>query len=252
MTAAVLRVAVLALAASAAAPAQVNTERLRRAAGAPLAVSLDAAAAYATGNAEYLRLGLGGRVDVRLGQGLAFVVGRADLSRADGRAFLDRQFAHARYAHPVAPRLFAEAFGQVERNRQQRLRSRTLAGAGLRYQLADRDSLGLALGLTPMLEHERLDAELGEAPGTVVRVSSYGAVRWLVGPSASLTATAYLQPRADRPGDLRVLGQAGVEVGLTRSLRLSVQATVRHDSRPPGGVEATDVSVENGLVFVLR
>ena len=102
-----------------------------------------------------------------------------------------------------------------------------------------------------MLEHEELDAALGERPGTVVRISSYLTGRLALSPTAALTATAYLQPRADRPADLRVLGQTALEVGITRAVRLSVRAALRVDSRPPGDVEPTDLSVENGLVLVL-
>ena len=248
LLAGVLLPGVLATAAS----AQVNTERMRGDADGGLAVSLDAVAAYATGNAEYLRLGLGGRADLGAGDHLAFVVGRTDLSRADDRTFLDRSFLHARYGRVAAPRLTLEAFAQVERNRQQRLVSRTLLGAGPRYQLVDRDSLSLALGATPMFEHEELDAELAEPPGGVVRVSTYGTAQWTVNATTSLQTTTYLQPRADAPGDVRVLNQTALDVGITRAVRLRVQAQVRYDSRPPQSVERTDVSVENGLVFVFR
>ena len=238
--------------AAAPAGAQVNTERMRGGVDDGLAVSLDAVAAYATGNSEYLRLGLGGRADLALGGDLAFVVGRTDLSRADDRTFLDRSFLHARYGRALAPRLTLEAFAQVERNRQQRLVSRVLLGAGPRYHLVDHDSLSLALGATPMFEHEELDAELAEPAGGVLRVSTYATAQWTLSETTSLQTTTYVQPRADAPGDARVLNQTALSVGITRAVRLRVQAQLRYDSRPPATVERTDFSIENGLVFVLR
>ena len=42
-----------------------------------------------------------------------------------------------------------------------RLRARTLIGGGLRYEVVDRDSVGLAAGLLPMFEREVLDEALG-------------------------------------------------------------------------------------------
>ncbi len=246
-----MRILLLVLAASAA-HAQVNTERLRRAVEADgVTVSVDASAAFATGNTEYLRLGLGGRTDVRAGDDMAFVVGRFDLSRADGRSFLDRSFLHGRYTHALAPRAYLETFAQIERNRQQRLVSRTLFGIGGRYELIDRDSLGLALGVTPMFEYEELDDELGEAPSGVVRVSSYASARWTLSEATAISTTTYVQPSVQAPSDLRVLHQTALSVGITRSVRLRVQANVRYDSRPPDGVERTDVSIENGLVLAL-
>ena len=247
-----MRALALVLLMSAQAVAQVNTERMRRQLGDDgAALSVDASAAFATGNSEFAILGLGGRVDVRRGPALAFVVGRFDLSRAGGDAFVDRQFAHLRLNRDLSGWLVAEAFAQAERNPQQRLRQRTLVGGGLRAELVDRDSLGLALAVTPMLEAERLDAALGEDDAARVRLSSYVAARALLPRGASLTATAYLQPRADDLGDLRVLGQAALSVPVTGALRLRATANLRHDSDPPPGVEATDLAVETGFVLAL-
>ena len=233
------------------APAQVNTERMRRSLDDDgVRVSVDATAGYATGNTEYLRAALGGRTDWLSGPHAAFVVGQAAFSRADGATFLDRQFVHVRYGRDVGAGLAVETFAQAERNRQQLLEARTLVGAGLRAQLVARDAADFALGLTPMLESERLSERAEEDPTTAVRLSSYLSGRAAVG-QATVTAVAYVQPRADAFGDARVLGQAGIEVGVTRALRLRVQANVRHDTQPPLGVEPTDVSVEQGIVVVL-
>lgn len=240
------------LAAAASTSAQVNTERMRRGLdGDTLRLALDATAAYASGNADYLQAGLGGRLDGRRGPHLGFAVFEGRLARAEGSVFLNRQFAHLRYNRRLGPALAAEAFTQAERNRQQRLEARTLVGAGLRAEPVETDRAGLALGLTPMLEYERLAETTGEAPATVVRLSSYVSGRLTLSETAALTAVAYAQPRADAVGDARVLAQAALDVGLTRAVRLRVRADVRHDTRPPLGVEPTDVVVENGLVVVL-
>ena len=242
----------LLLVVASAAHAQINTERMRRSVDDEgVYLSVDASAAYATGNTEYLRLGLGGRTDMRFGEDLAFIVGRFDLSRADEATFLDRSFLHARYNHALVPRVYLETFAQIERNRQQRLVSRTLFGLGARYELVSQDSLGLAVGVTPMFEHEELDEELGEDQSGVVRVSSYASARWTLNATTAISTTTYVQPRVDATSDLRVLNQTALSVGLTRWVRLRVQTNLRYDSRPPDGVERTDFSIENGLVLVV-
>ena len=234
------------------ASAQVNTERMRRAlAEDAAALSLDASAAFATGNTEFLQVGLGGRADVRAGDHLAFLVGRLDLAQTDDRAFVDQSFAHLRYNRAVAPRLVAEAFTQVQRNRQERLQTRTLVGVGLRYELLQADSLGLAVGVTPMFEYEVLDGDLGTQQDGVGRVSTYLSGRLTLASGTALSAVTYVQPRLDAPSDHRVLSQLALEVGLTRAVRLRVRADLRHDSRPPPDVEKTDLRLENGLVLVL-
>jgi len=247
-----MRLLLLALLLAAPVGAQVNTERLRTARDADgMALALDASAAFATGNTEYLQVGVGGRLDARLGSHAGFVVGRMDLGRTDGASFVDRSFAHARVTTPLRDWLAAEAFTQIERNRQQRLDARTLVGAGLRAAVVEADSAALAVGLTPMLEVEILDEALGGEQDAVVRLSTYLSGRLAVGPRAAVSAVVYAQPRADVAGDVRVLGQAAIDVGLTRAVALRVRLNVRHDSRPPGEVERTDVSVENGLVILL-
>ena len=250
MRPALFLVALVAAAASGPA-AQVNTERMRRALdGDGVVVSADASAAFATGNTEFFQLGLGGRADARFGADLAFLVGRLDFAETEAARFVDRSFLHARYNRRLAPRLVGEAFGQVERNRQQGLEQRYLVGGGARVELVERDSLGLAAGVTPMLEVEVLATGLGGQQDAVARLSSYVSGRVQAASGVAVSAVAYVQPRADVPADLRVLSQVSLEVPLSRLVRMRVQANLRHDTRPPAGIERTDLGVENGLVLV--
>ncbi|WP_420454059.1 DUF481 domain-containing protein [Rubrivirga sp.] len=245
-----MRLALLVLLA-ASASAQVNTERMRRQlADDGLFVTVDAAASLATGNTDFLQIGLGGWMDLRFGENTAFLIGRLDLAQSDERAFVDQSFAHVRHNRTLAPRVVAESFVQVQRNRQERLDTRALLGAGLRVEVVQRDSLGLAVGVTPMFEREVLDEALGGTQDAVGRVSSYVAGRVTLASGTALTATTYVQPRVSAPGDLRVLSQLSLDVGLTRFLKLRIRADLRYDSRPPPEVETTDLRIENGLVFV--
>lgn len=232
--------------------AQVNTEALRDAGGWTGArARVGATLAYASGNTDFLQVGADARVDVQGAATHGFGVLALRYAEADGARYVERSFAHARLTHPVAGRLAAEAFTQVEQNAQQRLAWRLLAGAGGRLALVERPSARLALGVTPMVEHERLRAEAAEPPATVARVSSYLAARLAVNEQTSLAATIYMQPRASVPADARVLATLAAEVQATRWVALRVQANLRHDTRPPAGVERTDVLVENGLVVTL-
>ncbi len=124
-------------------------------------------------------------------------------------------------------------------------------GAGLRVEVVQTDSLGLAVGVTPMVEREVLDAALGGGQDVVGRASTYLAGRVTFGSGASLTAVTYVQPRLDAPSDTRVLSQAALTVGLSRWVKLRVRADLRYDSRPPADVGTTDLRLENGLVFVV-
>ncbi|PAP77036.1 DUF481 domain-containing protein [Rubrivirga marina] len=232
--------------------AQVNTERMRkRLADDAAALSFDASAALAAGNTDYLQVGLGGRFDVRRGPHIAFLVGRYDLAETDEEEYVNQSFAHLRYNRYLLPALVGEVFTQVQQNRQEGLETRLLGGAGVRFEVVNTDSIGLAIGLTPMLEYEVLDEALGGQQDVVGRLSTYLSGRIAVSTGASLSTVTYIQPRVDRPEDARLLSQLAVEVALTRAVHLRVRADLRVDSRPPPGVEEVDFRIENGLVVVL-
>lgn len=249
-----MRPALLALALLAALPAsgQINAERMRRALeNDGVQASINAMVALATGNTEYFQLGVGGRTDWRRGEDLVFVVGQFDFSSAEDDVFVDEGHVHARYNHDYGPVIVYEVFGQLERNSQQLLDTRALLGTGVRLRLVDEPLYGFALGTTPMFEYERLTEAAAEPDASVARWSNYASVRAALSETASVTAVGYAQPRFGNLEDVRFLSQATLEVGVTRWLRLRMRANLRHDTRPPVGVERTDFSLSNGFVFLV-
>ena len=249
-----MRSLVLALTVLLAAPAsgQINAERMRRALEDDgVQVAINANVALASGNTEYVQLGLGGRADWQRGEDLVFVVGEFEFSRADEDVFVDQGYVHARYNHDYGPVLVYEVFGQLERNSQQLLDTRALVGTGVRLRLVDDERYGLAVGTTPMFEYEQLTEAAAEPDASVARWSTYLSARAVLSETAAFTAVGYVQPRFGNMGDVRLLSQATLDVGVTRWLRLRMRARVRHDTRPPVGVERTDLSLSNGFVFLV-
>lgn len=101
-----------------------------------------------------------------------------------------------------------------------------------------------------MYEFEDLDAnEVKNHPATVnvVRWSNYLNVRLTLTESTNFINTVYVQPRVDAFGDVRVLDEAVLAVALTKHLTFTAGVNLRHDSRPPGDVKKTDLSMRNGL-----
>lgn len=232
--------------------AQVNTEAMRnREAWTGVRAELGASLAAATGNTEFLEVGTAGRVDIHSHRNEAFVVGELQFARADGERYVDRSFVHARVTTPLAPRFAAEAFVQAEQNAQQLLERRYLIGAGLRLTAIDQQRIGLAVGVTPMVEYERLGPEAAEPPTEVVRLSSYVTGRLALSDATHATATVYVQPRADRLDDQRTLGQAALRVQATPWVAVELRAHVRHDSDPPADLKPTDLSVRNALIVTI-
>ena len=239
----------LALAFAGAPSAQVvNTEKMRLSDDVDgLSLDLAGAFAYAEGNTDYLQLSLGGRIDYRRERDAAFVVGNLALQRADGRAFLNEGFAHARYNRELVPRLVAELFVQTQRNEAQLLERRYLAGAGLRAELLNGPVGGVAVGVTPMLEIERLAPEAGESTEGRGRLSSYLTTRIRLGEIVVFSNTVYVQPLMSDVGDLRVFDEVQLDLALTRFVKLRTRVNVRHDSRPPLDLDETDLTIQNGV-----
>ena len=231
------------------AAAQINTERLRKAPGDGLALQLDASGGLARGNTEYLRADFGARLDATGERTSGFGVVRYALAEADGVVNVSNAFAHVRGNRALAPRLVAEAFAQAERNEQQLLARRYLLGGGLRYEAVETEALGVALGTTPMIEWERLRPDAMEPPSRVARWSSYGSLRVDVSETAEAFSVLYAQPRVDAPADVRVLNESRLDLDLTRRFKVRLRSVVRYDSRPPAGVEPTDLTLTTGFVF---
>ena len=226
----------------------VNTEKLRLSDDVQgLHVDVSSAFAYATGNTDYLQLGLGGRTDYRRDRDAGFVTGSLAFSRADGRTFLNDAFAHARYNRAVAGPLTAELFVQTQRSEAQLLERRYLAGAGLRLDLVRAEAARLALGVTPMLEIERLDPVAEEPTAARGRLSSYLTARVALGDLVTFSNTVYAQPAFSDVGDLRLFNETQLDLGVSRYVAVRTRVNVRHDSDPPADLDPTDLSVTNGI-----
>lgn len=233
--------------------AQVNTEEMRRSERTEgVGMELSASGAYASGNTSFLLLGLGSRVDVALGADEAFVVGRFTLSKADGAVFRDQAFLHARYNNAINSFLIGEVFAQAEQNAQQLLEQRFLIGAGTRIQFLRSKQAGLALGVTPMFEYEQLSLEPRQESETLFRVSGYLSGRFSLNDDTSLNAVAYVQPRMNDFGDVRVLSEASLDARLTKHVNIRVRTNFRYDSQPPGSLQRRDFSIENGLTLRIK
>ncbi|MEM1054416.1 MAG: DUF481 domain-containing protein [Bacteroidota bacterium] len=244
-----LPLAVLAVLFTAPATAQINTERLRADVEPGAHLQLDLGGGFATGNTDFLQLNLGGRLDLVRERDNAFLVSNYTFSEVDGVTDVSRAFAHIRYNRPIVPRLIAEAFAQIERNEQTRLERRYLAGGGLRYEILDREAIGLALGATPMFEYERLAPAAMEDVSEAIRLSNYLSVRLEISETAEAFGVVYFQPRANDFDDWRLLHESRLDLQMTEHFKVRLRATTRHDSQPPIGVEATDVMLTTGLVY---
>lgn len=234
------------------APAQVNIEALRAAEleqGWSLAGS--AGVEFRAGNTDLLSVEIGSRLNYVAGPHHAFIVGRLNLQSINDVEQVNEHLVHVRYNRTLKTWLIGEAFVQTEHNEQQLLDRRYLVGVGARFMALDNETATVALGVTPMVEYERLDFETDTDEDFIVRVSTYASTRVRVAERVNLFNVVYLQPQVGELDDLRILDEATLAIGITEAVSLNVALRLRYDSEPPETVDGLDVAVRNALVIRL-
>lgn len=198
------------------------------------------------GNTELWTLNAGGRVLHRGGRDLWRLQGQIERTETDGVESSRAVVGHLRHNHALAgSALHSIGFVQIQHNPFQRLESRWLTGAGLRWDLRADDDGRLSLGATHMVEVERIEGVDGS--DTDHRLSAFLHVGRRLSPTAKLTGVVFVQPLWRDFSDRRAMGKLTLEVSLTESLTLQVGGNVEYDARPPAGVETTDWRTVTGL-----
>ena len=234
--------------------AQVNIEALRRDTLPPgLSGALRATFSVKSGNVDLVQLALAGRSDLVTGRLATFLVGNTRIGFLDSTRFLSAGLLHVRQSYAVRPWLLPEWFAQVNYDEPRLINVRGLVGGGVRVRVADGGPARLWIGTGVMFEHERLDLLRGAehaARISVVRSSSYGALRLRAADHLALTMTIYLQPQLSRPEDLRVIHEMAMSVAVTQAIAVTISFDLRFDSRPPDGITAVDLDLESGLAVL--
>ncbi|GIX06028.1 MAG: hypothetical protein KatS3mg115_0431 [Candidatus Poribacteria bacterium] len=189
--------------------------------------------------------------------GLLLGVLRSEL-RAQGRRtqrrFANATFIHIRYRHTLALPWQWEWFAQYEFDEFRRLALRALVGSGPRFQQEMGRGSFVALGVAVMGEYERLRTGAEPDAGAVaqgVRLSSYLSVELPLSQRALMKETVFIQPRWGNWDDFRLLSELTLSAALSQRITLPVGLVLRHDSRPPSGVEPTDVAFQTAIQFRL-
>ncbi|MFW7380744.1 MAG: DUF481 domain-containing protein [Oligoflexus sp.] len=171
-------------------------------------------------------------------------------------ALSDRAFQHLRYRYQWLERVTLETFAQHDRNQFRRLKSRTLIGAGPRFQILATENHLLHLGLAPMKEIEVFeeastltDEPLVSKRQEDIRLSLSLGYHFNLAENLSFSNTGYWQPLADDLDIYRLLNDAALTIQITEILALRFSATLTHDTNPPPGIRQTDHHYKNALVI---
>ncbi|MBM4343951.1 MAG: DUF481 domain-containing protein [Deltaproteobacteria bacterium] len=157
--------------------------------------------------------------------------------------FQAKVFEHLRLRRGLAQGWSFEAFAQHEYDRWRRLKTRIVAGGGVRLDVDAMQGVHVALGLAHLSQWEELlKPRAGDLSGLVSeqRLSSYLVAAAEVSATASALVTLYAQPRWADWADLRGLVDVALVVTVSKATALRVNWVLGYDTRPPAGVRGYD------------
>ena len=233
------------------AAAQVNIEKLRAkpaASGFSSSVQLDLSTR--SGNVDIHQFGIRTRSDYVNQNWSGFLVTQGGMGWQGGKRYSNEGLAHLRQVFRPHSHTGLEIFAQVDYDRERRLEFRGLIGGGVRWRFFQRSGVRSWWGTAYMLEHERLDLGEGDphpAEVSVHRWSNYLTTKAEFSEGTSGTWTAYVQPRFDKPEDIRILGEASLSGQMGHGFGLVLSFRLRYDSRPPDRIESLDTALRSGV-----
>jgi Protein of unknown function, DUF481 len=208
--------------------------------------------AWREGNTPLLEVGGSGAVLVRHGRILGLALARGEYGRSHDVTLSEKTFEHVRTRITLDCRWEWEAFVQHEFDRFRRLSLRAVAGTGPALHLVDRPEVGVLAGAAYLFELEHLDERDGAVDrgrdSVAHRASLYVTGHEDLSKSVAIVETFYVQPRLDRPSDLRLLGELAVQTKLSSRIALKDSFVIAYDASPPDQVKRLDTALEVSLL----
>ncbi len=191
------------------------------------------------------------RVQHKHARSLSLFLLNSNLLRVADDDFQNAHFAHLRHTRRFTDDLSWEAFGQLQYNRLLILRSRALAGAGLRYRLL-RKALAkhrCYLGTALMPEW---NTYLDDTPKQqFLRQSNYLSVTFRLNGQSRLTSTTYYQPAWSDWKNHRLSTEWNLEFDFNKRFAFQTEVTYSKDGSLPAKAPFEVYQVRNGLTVKL-
>jgi putative salt-induced outer membrane protein YdiY len=215
--------------------------------------NLGLAMSGASGNTDKTDGKLSGNLYWVKAESMNYLLLSREYGRSLGQTDTDKAFLHLRHIQAIDADKDWEVFTQAERDKFARLTLRRLLGGGLRFPLRTRSGdLKLYWGLGGFYSQEKLEPRPGtsdQGEERLWRGNTYLLLHYRLNDTAGVHNTLYLQPKLGDAGDYRLLEQASLNITLSERLDLKLSLDITRDSRPPQGVEKTDINYLTGLAY---
>lgn len=196
------------------------------------------------GNTENVSLTGAGRVQWGGDRHRVRLLGNATRTTSRGEVTEETSVVHVRHNYRLADAFATVLFVQNQHDEFQRLTSRSLVGAGARWDWMRRERLKGSWGVTPMLEVERIE---GDDVTTNGRLSTFVSLLGRLDERTTFDLVTFVQPKMDDASDLRAVGSASLRVELAERFSLVVQGSVQYDRQPAEDVKRTDWKTVTGF-----
>ncbi len=235
------------------AQAQVNVEPLRQQVTArKFGAHISASTSTYAGNTQGVVFGGSALMGGRTARNFGYLDVSGDYSRLNATVSVAKWFAHLRHNFELRKGIWWEEYGQIESDRFRRVQLRELLGTGPRVALWQSEAFELFVGISYLFEHTQLDsADVGaRGQGTVERLSTYVAATFKPDDRILLSTVDYVQPRATRFADYKLLSVSSVAFTITTHLQSRIDVTARYESFTPSDVKGADLELKSSLQLV--
>lgn len=239
---------------------QVNTEKLRITdVDEGFLSKTDLAIGINEGNIKFFSFLIQGRADYVHPKFHTFVTALIDFRAINERTIADRGFIHGRFIFNARDYIMPELFVQEEYNEFVFIKSRRLAGGGLRMRLFKNedkiDTVGefsMYLGTGFMYEFELVRWSNNELITKFLRSTNYLSIAWQPTSNLRISNSVYFQPEIRRIRDHRVLNSFEMSFSITKHLSFNTLVNYRYDREPPTReLKMFDFEIKNGISLVI-
>ena len=210
---------------------------------------LEARFSLASGNTEYLEFAGGASLQFVKERHRVRGFTNASVRDANEERVAESFTAHLRHNYRLTPAFSTLLFLQHSSDPFRRIQRRTLVGGGTRVDLAREEAWEASIGLSGMYEGEEFTDDPADDVEHEFRGSFFVSAIGDVTETLRIDLSAFYQPLFSDWGDDRVFLASSLRTDVVGELDLVVQFDLTHESRPPDGVEPTDVRLGTGVVL---
>ncbi|MDH5518819.1 MAG: DUF481 domain-containing protein [Gammaproteobacteria bacterium] len=213
------------------------------------------------GQLEFDLSGVSGNSEIRSGSlgsrlqwndiATQFLVLKYDYAKSLGVKSTDKSFMHYRFVNNAKARSSWESFFQLEKNEFADLQLRSLLGAGMWFQLLEKNKNSYAkLGLGIFHSREELKPPAGAVTyDNINRANIYFTYKYSVTKGVNFLSTTYYQPDIESAADYRALEQLSFEFSVVSDLVYFITMDVSYDNKPFNSLEKNDSSYKSGIRY---